>query len=94
MKSKVLSLIFNYLSYSLYAIGFILGFVSSYQLLLDVYPGFGIFIFLAWFFFTLELFYIIPLYPAFMLNDWSLAYIIYPAFLLGIIFSNYQRRFN
>jgi hypothetical protein len=94
MRSKALSLIFNYLSYSLYAIGFRVGCVSSYQLLLDVYPGFGVFIFLAWFFFTLELFYIIPLYPALMLNDWSLAYIIYPAFLLGIIFANYQRKFN
>ena len=80
--------LFKYLSYLLYAIGFASGFAASYELLMDVYPSFGIFIFLAWFFFTLELFYIIPFYPAFFLNDWSFVLISYPSFILGIIISD------
>lgn len=79
---------FKLLTNICYAIGFLVGFAAGHELLIDVYPDYGIFIFLAWFFFMLELFYIIPFYPAFMHGDWTYTYISIPAFLIGIIISN------
>ena len=79
---------FKLLTYICYAIGFFVGFAAGHELLLDIYPDYGIFIFLAWFFFMLELFYVIPFYPAFMYGDWTYTYISIPAFLIGIIISN------
>ena len=88
---------YKILSYICYAIGFIAGYVASYQLLVEVYPNYGfdflsVIVFAAWFFFTLELFYIMPLYPGLFLGEWALSIICYGSFVVGIIFNNQSRK--
>tara|TARA_B100001750_G_scaffold230397_1_gene226786 strand:- start:131 stop:415 length:285 start_codon:yes stop_codon:yes gene_type:complete len=88
---------YKVLSNICYAIGFIAGYIASYQLLLEVYPSYSfdfltVIIYAAWFFFTLEVFYLLPLYPGLFLGEWTLSIICYGSFVVGIIFGNQSRK--
>ena len=87
-------MLLKYLSYCFYFIGFFAGFMGSYVLLLDVFPDFGIFIFAVWLFLTLEVFYLLPLYPGLFHNEWTLSIICYGSFILGIILSNFSKKLS
>ena len=85
---------YKVLSNICYAIGFIAGYIASYQLLLEVYPSYS-FDFLNQqyiFLFQLEVFYLLPLYPGLFLGEWTLSIICYGSFVVGIIFGNQSRK--
>jgi len=88
---------YKILSNICYAIGFIAGFVASFQLLSEVWPYYGfdfltVIVYAAWFFFTLELFYLLPLYPALFLGEWTLSVICYGSFVIGVVLANQSRK--
>tara|TARA_Y100000389_G_scaffold143411_1_gene141657 strand:- start:5568 stop:5828 length:261 start_codon:yes stop_codon:yes gene_type:complete len=75
-------------SYIFYIIAITAAFFSSFQVLEQIFPEYGLFHLLVGFIGTTMFFPIIPIYPAFNDGDWSYLIICYSSILIGVILGN------
>ena len=83
---------YRILSYIFYIIAIFTGYLASYELLVQAYPGFGVIGFVGWFFVTAMFFPLFPLYPGIVFGNWMLGIICYICIIIGVIFANQAKK--
>ena len=79
-------------SYIFYFIAIIAGYVAAYDLLIQIFPEFGLFEVLVGFIATAMFFPLVPIYYGFTNGEWMLAIICFGFIFLGVILGNHARR--
>ena len=82
-------IIFSYISYF---IAIIAGYIEAYDLLIQIFPEFGLFEVLVGFIATAMFFPLVPIYSGFTNGEWMLAIICFGFIFLGVILGNHARR--
>ena len=80
------------ISYIFYSIAIIAGYVAAYNLLLQVFPEFGLLEILIGFVATAMFFPLVPLYSGFTNGEWILAIICFGSIFIGVILGNHARK--
>ena len=80
------------LSYIFYFIAIITGYIAAYNLLIQIFPEFGIFEVLVGFIATEMFFPLVPIYSGFTNGEWMLTIICFGSIFLGVILGNHARR--
>ncbi len=78
-------MIYNIFSYIFYLIAVIAGYTAAYSVLIQVFPDYNFLHIIIGSVVTLMFFPLVPLYPAIMLSDWTLAIVCYVSILIGVI---------
>ena len=79
-------------SYIFYSIAIIAGYIAAYNLLLQVFPEFGLLEILIGFVATAMFFPLVPLYSGFTNGEWILAIICFGSIFIGVILGNHARK--
>ena len=80
------------LSYIFYSIAVIAGYMAAYDLLLQIFPDFGLLEILVGFITTAMFFPLVPLYSGLMNGEWILAIICFGSIFVGVILGNQARK--
>ena len=79
-------------SYIFYFIAIIAGYVAAYDLMIQIFPEFGLFEVLVGFIATAMFFPLVPIYSGFTNGEWMLTIICFGFIFLGVILGNQARR--
>ena len=79
------------LSYVFYLVAMLSALSASFEILLQIFPDYGVFHILVGFIGTAMFFPLIPIYPALNDGNWIYLIICYLSILLGVVFSNKAR---
>jgi hypothetical protein len=80
------------LKYLFYSLAFIAGYIAAYDLLLQIFPEYGLFELLVGFVATAMFFPLVPVYSGFTTGDWVLAIICFGSIFIGVILGNLARK--
>ena len=80
------------LSYIFYSVAIMAGYLAAYELLIQIFPNFGLLEILVGFFATAMFFPLVPIYSGFMNGEWILAFICFGSIFLGVILGNQARK--
>ena len=80
------------LSYLFYSLAVIAGYVAAYDLLLQIFPEYGLLEILVGFVATAMFFPLVPVYSGFTNGDWVLTIICFGSIFLGVILGNQARK--
>ena len=76
---------YTFLSYFFYLVSAIAGYMAAFDLLVQVFPDYGIIELTTGFFVTLMFFLVVPLYPGIDNGEWLLAIVCYVSIMLAVI---------
>ena len=79
------------LSYVFYLVAILSALVAAFEILVQMFPDYGMFHILVGFIGTAMFFPLIPIYPALNDGNWIYLIICYLSILLGVVFSNRGR---
>ena len=79
------------LSYVFYLVAMLSALSASFEILIQMFPEYGVFHILVGFIGTAMFFPLIPIYPALNEGNWIYLIICYLSILLGVVFSNRAR---
>ena len=79
-------------SYIFYSIAIMAGYLAAYELLLQIFPDYGLLEVLIGFVATAMFFPLVPVYSGFTNGDWLLSIICFGSILLGVILGNQARK--
>ena len=82
------------LSYIFYSIAVLAGYIAAYELLLQIFPEYGLLEVLVGFVATAMFFPLVPVYSGFTSGDWLLTIICFGSIILGVILGNQARKSN
>jgi len=85
-------MIYSVMSYLFYFIALIAGYAAAYEILLQMFPDYGLIHIVVGGTISLMFFPLIPLYPGIMSGEWTLAILCYIAIFFGVIFGNQARQ--
>lgn len=80
------------LSYLFYTLAVIAGYIAAYDLLLQIFPEYGLLEILVGFVATAMFFPLVPVYSGFTNGDWVLTIICFGSIFLGVILGNQARK--
>lgn len=80
------------LSYLFYSLAVIAGYIAAYDLLLQIFPEYGLLEILIGFVATAMFFPLVPVYSGFTNGDWVLTIICFGSIFLGVILGNQARK--
>ena len=80
------------LSYLFYSLAVIAGYIAAYDLLLQIFPEYGLLEILVGFVATAMFFPLVPVYSGFTNGDWVLTIICFGSIFLGVILGNQARK--
>tara|TARA_X000000368_G_scaffold364603_1_gene310401 strand:- start:63 stop:326 length:264 start_codon:yes stop_codon:yes gene_type:complete len=83
---------YTILKYLFYSLAFIAGYIAAYDLLLQIFPEYGLLELLVGFVATAMFFPLVPVYSGFTSGDWVLAIICFGSIFIGVIFGNLARK--
>tara|TARA_B100001778_G_scaffold276928_1_gene240433 strand:- start:580 stop:843 length:264 start_codon:yes stop_codon:yes gene_type:complete len=79
-------------SYIFYSLAVIAGYMAAYDLLIQIFPDFGLLEILVGFVATAMFFPLIPVYAGFTNGEWLLTIICFGSIFLGVILGNHARK--
>ena len=80
------------LSYLFYSLAVIAGYIAAYDLLLQIFPEYGLLEILVGFVATAMFFPLVPVYSGFTNGDWVLTIICFGSIFMGVILGNQARK--
>ena len=80
------------LSYLFYSLAVIAGYIAAYDLLLQIFPEYGLLEILVGFVATAMFFRLVPVYSGFPSGDWVLTIICFGSIFMGVILGNQARK--
>ena len=83
---------YTILSYLFYSLAVIAGYIAAYDLLLQIFPEYGLLEILVGFVATAMFFPLVPVYSGFTNGDWVLTIICFGSIFLGVILGNQARK--
>ena len=79
------------LSYASYSVAILSALAAAFEILVQMFPDYGVFHILIGFVGTAMFFPLIPIYPAFNDGNWIYLIVCYLSILLGVVFTNKGR---
>ncbi len=83
---------YTILSYLFYSLAVIAGYIAAYDLLLQIFPEYGLLEILIGFVATAMFFPLVPVYSGFTSGDWVLTMICFGSIFMGVILGNQARK--